>query len=89
LLHPVGDTVNFMNIYSDDHNYAICHLYEEVFFFFFFFNIINLLCGARSQSTGANTRILYKIYMQEKPKCLCTETLSSIQPVSLCSFPIC
>jgi hypothetical protein len=30
LLHPVGDTVNLMNIYSDNHNYTICHLYEEV-----------------------------------------------------------
>jgi hypothetical protein len=29
-LHPAGDTVNLMNIYSDDHNYAICHLYKEV-----------------------------------------------------------
>jgi hypothetical protein len=29
-LHPVGDTVNLMNVYSDDHNYAICCLYEEV-----------------------------------------------------------
>jgi hypothetical protein len=30
LLHPVGDTVNLMNIYSDDCNYAICCLNEEV-----------------------------------------------------------
>jgi hypothetical protein len=29
-LHPAGDTVNLMNVYSDDHNYTICHLYEEV-----------------------------------------------------------
>jgi hypothetical protein len=29
-LHPAGDTVNLMNVYSDNHNYAICRLYEEV-----------------------------------------------------------
>jgi hypothetical protein len=29
-LHLAEDTVNLMNIYSDDRNYAICHLYEEV-----------------------------------------------------------
>jgi hypothetical protein len=30
LLYPAGDMVNLMNVYSDDHNYAICCLYEEV-----------------------------------------------------------
>jgi hypothetical protein len=30
-LHPAGDTVNLMNVYSDDHNYTICRLYEEVY----------------------------------------------------------
>jgi hypothetical protein len=29
-LHPAGDTVNLMNVYSNNCNYAICRLYEEV-----------------------------------------------------------
>jgi hypothetical protein len=29
-LHLVGDMVNLMNIYSDNHNYTICRLYKEV-----------------------------------------------------------
>jgi hypothetical protein len=30
LLYPAGDMIKLMNVYSDNHNYAICHLYEEV-----------------------------------------------------------
>jgi hypothetical protein len=49
--------------------------WSTLFFFFFFFKkkkkIINLLCRAQLQSTGANARLVYKIYMQKKPKVLC------------------
>jgi hypothetical protein len=40
--------------------------YFLFFIFYFFSKIKNLLCGARSQSTGANARLVYKIYTQKK-----------------------